>query len=82
MTETTFRVLDPDGRILTEVVAECMGDADEKATAMGYDVIDYADPHTIVAREAHVHDVRRMYRTDGSNTSYLYCPACGQTVEA
>jgi hypothetical protein len=52
MTARTFRVLDPDGRVLTEVEAEHIEDAASKAEATGYDVLDYAEPDAIVAREA------------------------------
>ena len=50
--ERTYRVLDPDGRVITDVVAETIDAAAEAAERMGYDVLDVSEPDAVVAREA------------------------------
>lgn len=47
--ETNFRILDPQGRVLSECRAETLNEAADFATNMGYTVLDTVSPDVVVA---------------------------------
>lgn len=47
--ETNYRILDPQGRVLSECRAETLNEAADFATNMGYTVLDTVSPDVVVA---------------------------------
>lgn len=47
----TYRVLSPEGEVLTEVVSTSLEEAAVDAENMGYSVVDVSEPDVVVARD-------------------------------